>query len=188
MHISRYVCFRAARGMVRRVLDLICLWQGEGQCSEKIPNQPLPCRAAALFIALTHQKGKRSFLTSCFVCLSPLIVFFGAFYFLYVLISRLKGEQRLSPQLLWQPLFASQKVHLKGTTKCETICFGIVLHLANVEKSGCMKTQKKSAGFFVAAKKGGGFSAFVFNYSVIFKHVSLRLLFPYLISVMHLVT
>lgn len=93
-----------------------------------MPSQLPPCRATALFIALTPQEGKRSFSDSLSVCLSLLIVFFGVFYFLNVLIPHLEGELRLSPQLLWQPLFASEKVHLKGPTKCATTCLSIVLH------------------------------------------------------------
>lgn len=64
------------------------------------------------------------------VCLSVLIVFFRVFYFLNVLIPHLEGELRLSPQLLWQPLFASEKVHLKGPTKCVTTC----RHYASLSK------------------------------------------------------
>lgn len=55
-----------------------------------------------------------------------LFVFFVVFYFL---IPHLEGKLRISLQLLWQPLFASEKVHLKGPTKCATVCFGIVLNL-----------------------------------------------------------
>lgn len=130
------VCIRAAGGMAGQVLDLICVWQGEGQCSELMPSQLPPCRATALFIALTPQKGKRSFPPSLSVCLSVFIVFFGVFYFLNVLIPHLEGELRLSPQLLWQPLFASEKVHLKGPMKCATTCLGIVLHLASTANMG----------------------------------------------------
>lgn len=84
---------------------------------------------STFFLGRPSRKSKRSFSPS--VCLSVLIVFFGVFYFLNVLIPHLEGELRLSPQLLWQPLFASEKVHLKGPTKCATTCLGIVLHLVS---------------------------------------------------------
>jgi len=114
-----------------------------------MPSQLPPCRATALFIALTLQKGKRSFSPSLSVCLSILIVFFGVFYFLNVLIPHLEGELRLSPQLLWQPLFASEKVHLKGPTKCATTCLGIVFHLASTENMGMWKTGSGSSELVV---------------------------------------
>lgn len=95
-----------------------------------MPSQLPPCSATALFIALTPQKRQKIF-PSLPVLLSILIVFVGVFYFLNVLIPHLEGELRLSPQLLWQPLFASEKVHLKGPTKCATTCLGIVLRLAS---------------------------------------------------------
>ncbi len=82
-----------------------------------------------------HSKPCRSTGTKRLVSVS-VSVFCGVFYFLNVLIPHLEGELRLSPQLLWQPLFASEKVHLKGPTKCAKTCFGIVLHLASTANTG----------------------------------------------------
>lgn len=102
------------------------------RCQAKLP----PSRATVLFIASLLKKAKIFLSLPRHLYLSVLIVFFGVFYFLNVLIPHLEGELRLSPQLLWQPLFASEKVHLKGPTKCATTCLCIVLHLPSTANMG----------------------------------------------------
>lgn len=88
----------------------------------------------------------------CSVCLRALIVFCGVFYFLNVLIPHLEGELRLSPQLLWQPLFASEKVHLKGADK---MCNNMPRHCASL--SECSKHgHVRDVMWVVSGGDGGG--------------------------------
>lgn len=79
--------------------------------------------------ALYSPYSSNSCISSSLLPFLPLpIAFIWVFYFLNVLIPHLEDELCLSPQLLWQPPFASEKVHLRGPTKCATTCIGILLH------------------------------------------------------------
>lgn len=70
------------------------------------------------FIALAPQKEESP--PPLPICLYILIVFCGVLYFLHVLIPHLEDELLFfRPQLLWQPLFASKKVRLRGQKKVQ---------------------------------------------------------------------
>lgn len=79
--------------------------------------------------ALYSPHSSNSCISSSLLPFLPLpVAFIRVFYFLNVLIPHLEDKLCLSPQLLWQPPFASEKVHLRGPTECATTCIGILLH------------------------------------------------------------
>lgn len=115
-----------------------CTACGQGACQNYSRNSRGECLCVTargtmtlsqVYGALYRPHSSNSCISSSLLPFLPLpIAFIWVFYFLNVLRPHLEDKLRLSPQLLWQPPFASEKVHLRGPTKCATTCIGILLH------------------------------------------------------------